>query len=104
MEAATREAREDVEQSLLRAWSREQQDYYRQERARMRETVEAEVNERPAYRAMLSLFSPDGIKLDKADLVERYGDAFLARLPGPGDGRPPVPAHLRLAARAQLAR
>jgi hypothetical protein len=87
MDAATREAREDVEQSLMRAWSREQQDYYRQERARMRETVEGEVNERPVYRAMLSLFSPDGIKLDKADLVERYGDAFLARLPGPGADR-----------------
>lgn len=87
MEAATREAREDIEQSLMRAWSREQQDYYRQERARMRERVEAEVNERPVYRAMLTLFSPEGMKLDKADLVERYGDAFLSRLPGPGADR-----------------
>jgi hypothetical protein len=86
-EQATREAREEVEQALMRSWTREQQDYYRQERARMRETVEAEVNQRPVYRAMLALFEVDGLKLDKADLVERYGEAFLARLPGPGAGR-----------------
>jgi hypothetical protein len=86
-EQATREAREEVEQALMRSWSREQRDYYRQERARMRETVEAEVNQRPVYRAMLALQEPDGLKLDKADLVERYGLAFLDRLPGPGQNR-----------------
>src|SRR5690606_12509967 len=86
-ERATAEAREQVEQDLLAAWEREAKAEYQAELQRMREAVEEEVNAEPVYRAMLELQRKDGPKLNKAELVDRYGAAFLARLPGPGGDR-----------------
>ena len=87
---ATREAREEIEQELIAAWERQAREEYQRERERMRDTVEDEVNRQPVYRAILALQAAQddgGIRLDKRDLVERYGEAFLKRLPGPGRER-----------------
>lgn len=87
---ATQEAREEVEQELIAAWERQSREEYQRERERMRIEVEAEVNRQLVFRAILALQADresGGIRLDRRELVDRYGEAYLKRLPGPGRDR-----------------
>lgn len=73
-------------------WAKQQ--WWKDELKKVAAEVRREAEQMPVYRAMAMLMrgkNPDGsdpvtntIKLDKADLVERYGKDFLKRLPGRG--------------------
>lgn len=93
---ATRAHQEAVTEMTDRAMaqlSREQKAWWKEERAKVRDQVLAEVNEQPVYRALAFLQKgtnadgsalPDGVqaaKLNKQALVDKYGKDFLKRLP-----------------------
>lgn len=91
-QAAKTEADDIVRVRVLSELSREREAWWRNERASVRETVAAEVNAQPVYLALAWLRTgklPDGralegmehARLSKTDLVRRYGQAFLTRLP-----------------------
>jgi len=73
-------------------WAKEQ--WWKDERKKVAAEVRAEAEQMPVYRAMAMLMrgkNPDGsdpvnqiIKLDKADLISRYGKEKLKELPGRG--------------------
>lgn len=84
--AASTDAKETLQQQLMREYARAQQAWWQQERATLRDEVAAEVAAQPVYQAFDALVSGqsvDGapVKLNRAELVERYGAAFLKRLP-----------------------
>lgn len=92
IDKASTEANDTVRVRALSEFSREHEAWWRNERAIVRETVAAEVNAQPAYRALAWLRTgklPDGrilegmehARLSKTDLERRYGQAFLKRLP-----------------------
>ena len=97
--SAAEQARHDAEDALtrrvMREYQRETRAWWREAKAQVREEVAGEVNQRPEYVAMAVLGRgklPDGsplpegmepFKLNKAALKERYGQAFLKRLPRP---------------------
>jgi hypothetical protein len=90
---AHQEATQEMTDRFVKQLSREQKAWWKEERAKVRDEVLAEVNEQPVYRALAFLQKgtnsdgsalPDGIqaaKLNKAALVEKYGKDFLKRLP-----------------------
>src|SRR5690606_35524268 len=92
VEAATEEARADVTAKLLDAHRRAQEKQYKEDRARVKAEVVAEVEATPIVRAFRILSGrkeaagqpvPEamrGLKLDKAALVEVYGDGMLTKL------------------------
>ena len=79
---------------LMAAANRERMTWWKEERAKVREKVEAEAHGRKVYQA-ISLLShgtqPDGSKLEqgspfkinKQSLVDKFGKDFLKRLPKP---------------------
>jgi GGDEF domain-containing protein len=91
--AAQTDAEAVVAAELLRAMQIEQRAWYREERKRVQAEVTEQMREAPAYRAQRLLRTgklPDGteapdvlrIKLDKEDLLDRYGQDFLRNLRG----------------------
>lgn len=90
------DAEEDLGRKLLAIMTREQQKWWREETAKMRETVAAEVHGMRVYQALSFLQlgkAPDGtvsevtpVKLSKAILMREfaYPQEFLNRLPGGG--------------------
>lgn len=90
---AHQEATQEMTDRFVQQLSREQKAWWKEERAKVRDEVLAEVNEQPVYRALAFLQKgtnadgsplPDGVqaaKLNKAALVDRYGKDFLKRLP-----------------------
>lgn len=90
---AHQEATQEMTDRFVQQLSREQKVWWKEERAKVRDEVLAEVNEQPVYRALAFLQKgtnadgspiPDGVqaaKLNKAALVDRYGKDFLKRLP-----------------------
>lgn len=85
-EGANERAKEKLQAQLLREYSREREKWWKGERAKMMETVTAEVDASPAYRAAAILtegVTPDGtaIKLSRQALETRFGAEFLKRLP-----------------------
>lgn len=72
-----------------------EKDWYKQERAKVREEVLKEMNQNRVYRALAHLQNgklpdgsdlPDGVqpvKLNKQELLDDYGKEFLKRLPNP---------------------
>jgi hypothetical protein len=86
VEAASEAAKEKLQGELMREYQRAREKWWKEQRAAMRLDVEAEVDATPVYVAFKALADgklPDGtpIKLDKADLVRRYGEEYLKRLP-----------------------
>lgn len=90
-------AQADAEQviagEVLRAMRREQQAWYRAEKAKVREQVREELRNDPVYRAMRLMRRgqmPDGspapaelvVKLSKDDLLDQFGQSFLRNLSG----------------------
>lgn len=90
---AHQEATQEMTDRFVQQLSREQKAWWKEERAKVRDEVLAEVNEQPVYRALAFLQKgtnadgsalPEGVqaaKLNKAALVEKYGKDFLKRLP-----------------------
>lgn len=90
---AHQEAVIEMTDRALNELTREQKAWWKEERAKVRDAVLAEVNEQPVYRALAFLQKgtnadgsplPEGIqaaKLNKQALVDKYGKDFLKRLP-----------------------
>jgi hypothetical protein len=88
-------ARAMLEREVMGPLRAEETKSYQDERARVKLQVADRVNQSPVYTALLVLQKgawPEGVeipegservKLDKSDLVNRYGEAGLALLPGP---------------------
>lgn len=94
VEDARVEAEADVAKQAMSEISRENQKWWKEARVEMREEVAQEIYSVQVYRALSFLQKgvlPDGseidgvkpVKLDKAVLVEMYGQPFLKRLPKP---------------------
>lgn len=86
VEAASEAAKEKLQGELMREYQRAREKWWKEQRAAMRLDVEAEVDATPVYQAFAALVDgklPDGtpIKLSKDDLVRRYGEEYLKRLP-----------------------
>ena len=89
-EASVRQAvergKEQLQAKLMGQLTREQQKWWKEQRANLREEVAAEVDAEPVYAAFKALTAgqtEDGVavKLSRAALVEQYGKDFLKRMP-----------------------
>lgn len=90
---AHEEATEEMTDRFVKQLSREQKEWWKEERAKVRDEVLAEVNQLPMYRALAFLQKgtnadgsplPEGVqaaKLNKQALIDKYGKDFLKRLP-----------------------
>lgn len=95
VQQASDQARDQLQGQLMEQYRREREAWWKAERAKVRETVAADVQSQPIYIALSYLqygTLPDGsplpegvqaVKLDKKALVDRYGKEFLKRLPRP---------------------
>jgi hypothetical protein len=77
---ATESGKDALQQKLMREMMRERQAWWKEELANVRQQVAAEVDELPVYVAFKELTEGD-IKLNKDDLIERYGQDYIKRLP-----------------------
>lgn len=97
VEEAREAAKSDLIARQMKDLRKTEQDWYKQERATVRDEVMAELGRNRVYRALAHLQSgkmpdgsdlPDGlqpVKLSKELLAAEYGTEFLKRLPGPGN-------------------
>jgi hypothetical protein len=95
VDTASQAAREKLHTRILQEQRREQEKWWKNARAKMRDEVATEVNALPAYRAQALLSNgvqPDGsplpeglhaFKLDRKAIADLYGSDFLKRLPRP---------------------
>lgn len=95
VEEAREAAKSDLIARQMKDLRKTEKDWYKQERAKVRDEVMAEMSQNRVYRALAHLQSgklPDGselpsglqpVKLSKEMLVAQYGAEFLKRLPGP---------------------
>lgn len=86
VQQSTEQAKEQLQMQLMREYQREREAWWKDQRAATRLDVEAEVDAMQVYVAFKALVDgklPDGtpIKLSKDDLVRRYGEEYLKRLP-----------------------
>lgn len=79
-----------LEKKLLAELTREQKVWWKDQRDAMRLEVEAEAKQNPVYEALQVILKGEdfagnkaeqSLKLDKATLVQMYGEQFLKRLP-----------------------
>lgn len=89
IEATTAEAKEELQTKLMRIEKLKREAWWREERKNVAEEVAAEYDALPAALAMVQLTETGGkTRLNRAQLVERYGEAVLKRLPrGYGEGK-----------------
>ena len=89
IEATTAEAKEELQTKLMRIEKLKREAWWREERKKVAEEVAAEYDALPAALAMVQLTETGGkTRLNRAQLVERYGEAVLKRLPrGYGEGK-----------------
>jgi hypothetical protein len=95
-EQANREAKEDLLKRVMREMERERLEWWKEERAKVRTEVEAEVRNRPVYRAYNIIRSgktadgtqlvdengePRTLKLDRKQLERDYGKDVIKLLP-----------------------
>lgn len=101
------QAKDKAQRDVLREYRKTLTKDYRDKRATIKEEARQDVAERPVYAAMSALQDSEGPKgeplpeadrdgiaipkwkLDKGELVARYGEGILTELPGPGHGRNP---------------
>jgi hypothetical protein len=94
MQEAHDEEVDKLTRKALQAERRAEEIWWKQELEKQAAEVRKEAEQMPVYRAMAMLMrgkNPDGseprnqpIKLDKTDLIQRYGKDFIKRLPGRG--------------------
>lgn len=92
---AKEEAESSVRVQLMKELVRERTDFWKTEKARTREEVEAEINTNPIYIALSVLQTgklpdgrempglPENTKLSRQALISQYGEDFLKSLPKP---------------------
>ena len=80
VQQASESGREALLQKLMKEKQRERQAWWKQELANVKEEVAKEFDETRAYQAFKRLTETD-VKLNKAELVERYGKEYVKRLP-----------------------
>lgn len=90
---ASLKARETLQAKLMSQFTRQQQTWWKEARAKMLQVVTNEVNQQPEYIALAVLQTgkmpdgsalPDGVtvaKLDKKGIAETFGKDFLKRMP-----------------------
>ena len=101
------QAKDKAQRDVMREYRKKLSADYRAKREVVKEEATQAVADKPVYAALSALQDgegpkgeplperdPDGIevpkwKLDKAELVARYGDGILEQLPGPKHGRNP---------------
>lgn len=97
MEDAKESAKEELTTELMQDIRREEKAEWKAEEAKVREEVTAQAAQDPAIRA-LELLSQEGdadtprVKLDRAAVVEQYGESYAKQLPKAifgEDGLPP---------------
>ena len=81
VEDASRAAQEELEQKLIQDFTRERKKWWKDERAKVKTEVTAEVDEQRVYKAIAALQSEGGIRLDRKAVANAYGKDFLKRLP-----------------------
>lgn len=91
-DASREQAETDLRTDLVKEFQKEFTARYQEERDGVRSRMEEAVNAQPEYAALRALqdgVMPDGqpvpgnFKLSRAELVDRYGEKGLRRLPGP---------------------
>lgn len=88
-EKANEEAKEKLEKKLMAELTREQDQWWKDERAKMKTEVETEAKENPVYEAFQVLtkgktFAGEDmgtVKLSREALVKMYGEPFVKKLP-----------------------
>lgn len=79
------DAQDKLLTKLMLEYERGRKEWWKEERANVREEVAAEVDAQPVYRAFAALvsgeFNGQPFKLNKADLVSRFGEPYLKTLP-----------------------
>jgi hypothetical protein len=80
VQQASEAGKEALLQRLMSEMQRERQAWWKSELANVKEEVGKEFDEMPAYQAFKTLTETD-TKLNKAELVERYGEEYLKRVP-----------------------
>lgn len=79
------EAQDKLTAKLMKEYKRGFEAWWKEARVEMLEEVSAEVDAQPVYQAFAALaagdFNGQPFKLDKADLVRRYGETYLKNLP-----------------------
>lgn len=95
VEEAKEAAKSELIARQMKDLRKTEKDWYKQERAKVRDEVLKEINKNRVYRALAHLQNgklPDGselpegvqpVKLNKRELVDDYGKEFLKRLPNP---------------------
>lgn len=86
LERSTAAAKDKLQAELMREYQRTREAWWKEKRAEVRQAVAAEIDALPQYQAFAALAAgqlPDGtpVKLNKDDLVRRYGAEYLKRLP-----------------------
>ncbi|BCS54787.1 hypothetical protein [Geobacter sp. SVR] len=90
IERAHTEAETQLQQKLMKEITREQEAWWKEERAKLLTEVQAEAQQEPVYQAFKALTdgtdfegnaAPEGFKLSKDDLVRMYGKEFVKKLP-----------------------
>jgi len=98
---ATESGKEALQQKLMNQLMRERKAWWKEERAKVKEEVTAEVDALPIYQAFKELTDGE-TKLDRDELVARYGKEYIKRLPRTfkriyaAEGGMPVEAAARL--------
>lgn len=77
---ATESGKEALQQKLMKEMMRERETWWKAELAKVREEVAAEVDATPVYVAFKTLTDGE-IKLNKDELIDRYGAEYVKRLP-----------------------
>lgn len=85
----TTEAKEELQQKLMRIEKLKREKWWKDERAKVAEEVAAEYDAMPVAQAFDRMSAKDSTeRLNKSQLTERYGEDILKRLPrGYTDGR-----------------
>lgn len=84
-EAATQAAENELLRKTMNEVTREQKAWWKDERSRMREAVEREIDKQPVYQALDYLKAGNNGKpvgFDRGVLVEFWGEGILKQLPG----------------------
>lgn len=86
VEQANSVAQEELQQKLMAEYQRAREQWYRDETKKVRSEVTQEIEAQREYKAFDALVAgrmPDGtpIKLNRDDLVARYGTEYIKRLP-----------------------
>lgn len=86
LQQTTSQAKENLQLQLMAEYEREHQKWWKEQSEKTRLEVALEIDSQPVYQAFAALSNgslPDQtpIKLDKSELIRRYGKEFLNRLP-----------------------